>query len=126
MDKLSLIKTLFAIELGGATMVSTPSVSLGDNGQMLNMTNTQPLSGYKDKLEHFDLFRLRLSISFIITVFFHAHMNTETRLLCVDSVCQFLCVPWQQCQYWTTAKDGLSTGLFDVLLPSVKSHTGYN
>ena len=43
---------------------------------------------------------------------------------CVHSVCNCHCVPWQQCQYWTTAKDGLSAGLFDVLLPSVNSTKG--
>lgn len=67
---------LCAIDVGGATVVSTPSASLRDNGQVLNTTNTQLSSGFKDELEHFDLIQPHLSISCIITVFSRAHKNT--------------------------------------------------
>lgn len=56
---------------------------------------------------------LSLWVTYMDSVFFHTPMHKKCH-----------CVPWQHCEYWTTAKDGLLTDLFDVLLPSVNPTKG--
>lgn len=64
--------------------------------------------------------------SYMDAVSFHSYTHTKPHRLCVDNMCQCHCAPWQHCQYWTNAKEGLFISLFDVLLPSVSSNTVLN
>lgn len=118
---------LFAIESGGKRTASTRTVSLQEREPSLTEDkHTTPVLLQRDSRMFCPLSASSVLTSYTDAVFFHAHMRKkkqqkETRLLCVDSVCQCHCAPWQQCQYWTTAREGLSISLFDILLPSVNS-----